>query len=223
VLDFLHKQLSLADNGKYRREERIHKIIFPLRRTSDDVFFDEHNLWVLDEKLVYHAFLASDKQLRTNPEVSTKSQKEPDLLIFDKACAFTAGGDPPYSAITIIEFKRPMRDDYKPDDNPFVQVRQYIMDIRDGKARTFDGRDIPVGKDVPFFCYVVSDVTHTLEQQAYDFELTKTPDGQGFFGYKRQYNAYVEVISYTKMVVGAKKRNAAFFDKLALPTRLPNE
>jgi hypothetical protein len=220
VLDFLQKQLGLGDDGKYRREERIHKIIFPLRKISDDVFFDEHNLWVLNEELVYHAFLASDKPLRTNPEVRTKSRKEPDLLVFDKAYAFAAGGDPPYSAITIIEFKRPMRDDYKPDDNPFVQVREYITDIRDGKARTFDGRDIPVGKDVPFFCYLVSDITPTLEKLAYDFELTKTPNGQGFFGYKRQYNAYFEVISYTQMVVDAKKRNAAFFDKLALPIRI---
>jgi hypothetical protein len=113
-----------------------------------------------------------------------------------------------------------MRDDYKPDDNPFVQVRQYIEDIRDGKARTLDGRDIPVGKDIPFFCYIVGDITPTLEQQARDFELTKTPDGQGFFGYKKWYNTYVEVISYSKMAEDAKKRNVAFFNKLALPTRI---
>lgn len=219
ILDFLHKQLSIADDGKYRREERIHQIIFPLRKTSDDVFYDEHNLWLLDERLIYHAFLASDKSLRSNPQLNTDSRKEPDLLVFDKACAFTTGSDAPFSSITIVEFKRPMRNDYLPGDNPFVQVRQYIADIRDGKARTSDGRDIPVGKDIPFVCYVVSDMTATLEQQAYDFELTKTPDGQGFFGYKRQYNAYVEVISYTKMVADATKRNAVFFDKLALPSR----
>jgi hypothetical protein len=63
-------------------------------------------------------------------------------------------------------------------------------------------------------------MTSTLEKHAFDFELEKTPDGQGFFGYKRQYKAYVEVISYTKMLADAKKRNASFFDKLALPTRI---
>ena len=113
-----------------------------------------------------------------------------------------------------------MRDDYTSEDNPFVQIREYITDIREGKARTSDGRDIPVGKDVPFFCYIVTDITPSLERQAYDFELEKTPDGQGFFGYKRQYKAYIDVISYTKMVADAKKRNAAFFDKLALSTRV---
>ena len=48
VLDFLHKQLSVLDNGKYPREERIHRIIFPMCKTSDDVLFDEHNLWLID-------------------------------------------------------------------------------------------------------------------------------------------------------------------------------
>jgi hypothetical protein len=220
VLDFLHQQLTLRADGKYRLEERIHKIIFPLRKTSDEVQFDDHNLWLLDEKLVYHTFLASDKPLRTNPQVSTGSRKEPDILVFDKACAFATGSDVPYSAITLVEFKRPMRDDYTSEDNPFVQIREYITDIREGKARTSDGRDIPVGKDVPFFCYIVTDITPSLERQAYDFELEKTPDGQGFFGYKRQYKAYIDVISYTKMVADAKKRNAAFFDKLALSTRV---
>jgi hypothetical protein len=59
-----------------------------------------------------------------------------------------------------------------------------------------------------------------LEQHAKDFELLETPDGQGFFGFKRHYNAYFEVISYTKMVTDAKKRNAVLFDKLGLPSRI---
>jgi len=220
VLDFLGKQLGTNEDGSYRREDRIHQIIFPLRKTSNEVLFDDHNLWLIDERLVYHAFLASDKPLRSNSEVSTDSRKEPDILVFDKTCAFVTGNDLPYSGITLIEFKRPMRNDYKPDDNPFVQVRQYLTDIREGKARTPDGRNIPVGNDVPFQCYIICDITPTLEKYAYDFELEKTPDGQGFIGYKKSYRAYVEVISYTKMLTDAKKRNAAFFAKLALPTKI---
>jgi hypothetical protein len=220
VLEFLHKQLSLAPTGKYSLEERIHKIIFPLRKTSDEVPIDDHNLWLLDEKLVYHTFLASDKPLRTIAQVGSESRKEPDILVFDKACAFTANSELPYGSITIVEFKRPMRDNYTTDENPFVQVREYITAIRAGKARTPGGRDVPVAKDAPIFCYIVMDITPTLEPLAADFELEKTPDGQGYFGYKKAYKAYVEVLSYTKMVSDAKKRNAAFFDKLALTTRI---
>src|SRR5688500_14800112 len=220
ILDFLQKQLSITHTGKYPIEERVHQIIFPLRRTSEEVLFDNHNLWLVDEKLVYHSFLASDKPLRKSQAIVSKSKKEPDIVIFDKAIAFATEQDGPFSAITIIEFKRPMRDDYDDIENPFVQVRKYINDIREGKARTPDGRDIPIANNIPFFCYIICDKTPTLEQQAYDFELTKTADGQGFFGFKRQYNAYFELISYTKMVSDAKRRNVAFFDKLSLPSRI---
>jgi len=191
VLDFLHKQLSRKADGKYPLEDRVHNIISPMGTTSDDVFPEEHNLWLLDEKLVYHKFLASDKQLRTLPLLSNGGKKKPDIIVFDKACAFAAAIEPPFQAIVIVEFKRAMRDDCTDDKNPFLQVLEYITDIREGKARTPDGRDVPVQVDVPFYCYIVCDPSKKLEEQAYYCELTKTPDGMGFFGYKRQYNAYI--------------------------------
>jgi len=219
ILDFLQKQLDLKNDGKHRREDRVHGIIFPLGKTSDDVPIDDHNLWLVDEKLVFHRFLASDKQLRTNRGITTESRKEPDLIVFDKACAFASDLESPFAAIDIIEFKRPMLDGYTEGDNPVTQVLGYVQDIQEGRARTPQGRDIPIGKDIPFFCYVVCDITPSLIQQAKLLDLTATPDGQGFFGYRKQFNAYVEIISYTKLITDAKKRNAAFFNKLGLPDR----
>ena len=220
ILEFFQKQLSLSDTGKYRLEERIHQIIFPLRKTSNEVFLEEHNLWVLDEKLVYHAFLASDKPLRTNPHVTTDSRKEPDIVVFDKACAFAPATDPPFPAIVIVEFKRPMRDDYTEDNNPVTQVLDYVRDIREGRAKTQDGLDIPIGKDIPFFCYVVANITPSLIKQIEYLDLTEMPDGQGFYGFRKQFNAYIEIVSYSKMITDAKKRNAAFFRTLGLPDRI---
>jgi hypothetical protein len=220
ILEFLQKQLSLADTRKYRREERIHQIIFPLRKTSNEVLIEEHNLWVLDEKLVYHAFLASDKPLRTNPHITTDSRKEPDIVVFDKACAFAPATDPPFPAIVILEFKRPMRDDYTEDDNPVTQTLDYVRDIREGRAKTQNGLAIPIGKNVPFFCYVVANITPSLTKQIEYLDLTEMPDGQGFFGFRKQFNAYIEIVSYSKMLTDAKKRNAAFFRTLGLPDRI---
>jgi hypothetical protein len=74
-----------------------------------------------------------------------------------------------------------------------------------------------------FYCYIVADRTPALEQQALRLELEKTPDGQGFFGYKKHYKAYVEFISYTKLVTDAKQRNLVFFEKLGLPSILKSE
>ena len=56
IIEFLQKQLTIQD-GKYRQEDRVHNIIFPRGKTSDEVLFEDHNLWLVDERLVFHAFL----------------------------------------------------------------------------------------------------------------------------------------------------------------------
>ena len=78
-----------------------------------------------------------------------------DDPVFDKACAFAPATDPAFPAIVILEFKRPMRDDYNEKENPFVQVRKYIALIRANKARTPDGREIPIANSLPFYCFIV--------------------------------------------------------------------
>lgn len=221
VLEFLEALLRRKPDGKYHPEKHVHNVIFPMGKTSKEVLFDSHNLWLIDEKLAYHAFLSSDKTLKSVAATDGESTKEPDILVFDHACAFVPSPDQPYPAISLVEFKRPMRDDYTEEKNPFVQVRQYIDLIRQNKARTPDGREIPIPATTPFYCYIICDMGQRLQTWAFDFELEKTPDGQGFFGFKRKYNAYFEVISYTKLVSDAKKRNAIFFEKLDLPSRAP--
>ncbi len=217
IIEFLQKQLSVQPQGKYRPEDRIHSIIFPRGRTSDEVLFDEHNLWLIDERLVFHTFLSSDKAIKKLVPLENTSKKEPDIVVFDKAFAFSEDRDVPFSSITIIEFKKPQRDDYSEKENPFTQVAKYIDDIREGKARRSDGRPIPIPPNLPFYCYIICDITPTLKTWARHFELQDTPDSLGFFGFKRAYNAYFEVISYSKLIADADKRNRAFFQKLGLP------
>jgi hypothetical protein len=217
VLQFLQKLLSVQENGKYALEDKVHRLIFPMGETSNDVPFENHNLWLLDERLAYHRYLASDKQLRKTEPLNNDSKKELDIVVFDKACAFTDVTMGPFQTITIIEFKRPMRTSYSDDENPFEQVLNYIDDIRGGKALTPDKRPIPISEGVHFYCYIVADKTDLLEQYAYRTELERAPDGQGFFGYKRHYKAYIEFVSYSKLLDAAKQRNHAFFEKLGLP------
>lgn len=40
----------------------------------------------------------------------------------------------------------------------------------------------------------------------------------GYFSSHQQYKSYIEVISFDGLVVSAKKRHRAFFDKLGLST-----
>ncbi len=49
-------------------------------------------------------------------------------------------------------------------------------------------------------------------------DAIRTSDGLGYFFYNNNYKAYVEIISFDRLVNEAKKRNKAFFDKLDLPT-----
>ena len=43
-----------------------------------------------------------------------------------------------------------------------------------------------------------------------------TPDGQGYIGYNKDKNAYIEIKSFKKVVSDAKMRNQIFFKKLGL-------
>jgi hypothetical protein len=71
-----------------------------------------------------------------------------------------------------------------------------------------------VSDSTRFYAYVICDVTATLRRQAENFSLTKTPDDLGFFGFNPNLRAYVEVISFPKLVNDAEARNRVLFDKL---------
>ena len=228
ILEFLKKLLQLRENGKYPLEEALHNALFPMGSTLDDAPENSHNLWVLDEKLVYHEYLASDKQLRKVFE-RTDSQAEPDIVSicpYDVPNAFGIPNETPLNSVVIIEFKRPMRKRYpdkkdpaEQDDNPFTQVFGYIEKIEKSRAIAKPGRPIGVSANPPYYCYVVADLTAQLQTRAKGFGLTPIPEGPaaGFFGFNPNYNAYIEVISYDKMISHAARRNTAFFDKLNMP------
>lgn len=216
IIEFLQKQLASQEDQKYKPEDRVHSIIFPRGKTSSEVPFEDHNLWLIDERLAFHVFLSSDRQIKQAHVLENKSKKEPDILIFDKAVAFAETPDLPFSSITIIEFKRPMRAEYSEKDNPFSQVYKYIEEIKSGNAKNLEGRPIPIQKNLPFYCYIVCDLTPKLKEWARQSALQPTPDALGFFGYNSNFDAYCEVISYNKLVSDAHKRNQAFFKKLGL-------
>ena len=81
VLNLLDQALSRDDDtGRYQLEAVVHRLIHPMRKGSEEVEFEEQNLWVLDERLTYHDFLESDKELRASTRVETTSRTRPDLL-----------------------------------------------------------------------------------------------------------------------------------------------
>jgi hypothetical protein len=216
ILNLLDKVLELGQNGKYRPESVVHSILYPMQKTSDDIEnYESQNLWVIDERLSYHSYLASDRQIKTMELVGSDSSLRPDIVVFNNPLAYT-DEEKPYSSITIIEFKRPMRDDMEDECNPISQVLKYVKRIQSGKQLDSKGRPLMVSATTKFFCYIIADLSESLVDQALERRLMYTPDGLGLFGYNENYNSYIEVIPFDKLLKDAKKRNRMLFDKLKL-------
>lgn len=214
VLDLFEQALEADTNGKYSKETRIHRIICPMQVTSDDINFDDMNLWLIDDRLEYHRFLASDKKINTIPVLESDVDKRADLVVFDAALSYTADPDN-INSITIVELKRPQRDDG--DNDPVLQVLKYVNDIKSGKVKKANGRDFGDVSHISFYCYVIGDLTQSMRESAEGRGLTETQDREGYYGFNPSYGAYIEVISYDKMLRNAKQRNRVLFDKLFEP------
>ena len=219
VIDLLEEALKRDAAGNYSREDLIHTLIMPMRTDSTEVMLDNCNLWLVDERLAFHNYLASDQTLARIPITGATATKEPDLLalnVFDNPVLMSETKTPPYASLVVIELKRPMRND---DGDPVGQALDYLYRIRRGGVQTFEGRPIPNPDEIPGFCYVICDLTPRVKERCeVAHDLTVTSDYMGYFGYKKNTKAYVQVISFDKLVKAAKERNRAFFDKLGLPT-----
>lgn len=216
LLEFLDRAISTDDkNGKYPLEKVVHQLVYPMQSTSEDIPYHEQNLWMIDERLAFHSFVASDKGLSSIDRLESDSKKRADLVIFDEQIVFTEGEHPINSIIT-VEFKRPGRDDYTGNDNPVNQSFRLIEQIRSGKFK-IKGRTILISNEkIPAIAYSICDITPSLKQVLKDLDATETPDKQGYYGFHRNHGVYYEVIGYGKLLADAQKRNRIFFDKLNL-------
>lgn len=218
VLQIYRKLIGLQSDGKFSREDAVHDLIFPRKSTSDTVSFDDHNLWIIDDRLAFHHLLASDLPLAQIKALTVNgdgAKKRPDLLVVNRPTAFTNTDE--ISSIVIVELKRPQRDDFGNDENPILQVFEYIENIRTGKAHKPDGVVIDVKPQIPFFVYIVADATASLKKQIQHANIfTATPDAGGYFGYAKEYNAYIEIMSLEKLIRDAEKKNFVWFKHLGI-------
>lgn len=220
VLDLLARLIRADKDGKYHREDAIHSLIVLMRTDSNEVGSDGSNLWIIDERLAFHDYLASDKTLKSMPITGSESTKEPDILatrLSDSPVLAAEGNKLPLPSIVVVEIKRPMRRDAAEDKNPIQQCLDYVKRIRAGGVLTATGRPIPPTHEPPAFCYIVADLTQKMIERCEISNLRPTYDGLGYFGFNDSAKAYIEVTSFDGLVNSATERNRAFFDKLGLP------
>ena len=217
IIDLLEHRLGFEDKEKQRlyTEEAVHKVICPLKVNSGDIEYGNHNLWLIDDRLAYYDFWASDQQIRKYAK-SSECADRPDLILFQGSNLLQREGtDQP---IVIVEFKRPARTEYSDDENPIKQIYDYIRELREHKVTNNNGKLITqIGADTPFFCYLICDITPRLKAILEDYKINQTlPGGRGFFGYNDTRRAYVEVLQYGQIVKDARLRHEAFFKELGI-------
>ena len=217
IIDMLEKAIEKSEDGRYVREEIVHQLIAPRGVSSAGLDDRDMNLWLIDERLTFHDYLASDKALSVQPIVEIDSTQRPDinvLQLFDNPILVSERQSPPFGSLSIIELKRPMQTSTQ---DPVDQVLNYLEKIRNGKITTSKGRPLGNADSVPGYCYIFTDLTSQIRQRCKKNDFVETADGLGYFGYIKSYRAHIEVISFDRLVNASKERNRAFFDKLGLP------
>ncbi|MGV9860922.1 ATP-binding protein [Gordonia sp. NPDC003425] len=129
ILEVLERLIRSDEGGKYCREDEIHKLLIPMRKDSNEIGTDASNLWIIDERLAFHDYLASDKTFNSMPITDSKSTKEPDIIATRLAGSAVLAAERqsvPLSSIVVVEIKRPMRTDASEDNNPALPDSECI-------------------------------------------------------------------------------------------------
>jgi len=131
ILDLFEKAIQRQPDGTYAREDMIHNLIMPMGTESYDHMADDMNLWLIDDRLAFHNYLASDKTLSSMPITDSTETKEPDICtlnVFDNPMLVSDGTGLPLASIVVVEIKRPMRNDIKSggDKDPIEQALGYF-------------------------------------------------------------------------------------------------
>lgn len=213
VLDIFERSLALNPDGSYSSENIVHDIIFPRKADVDSTPFDLHNLWIVDERLNFTEYLSSDLP------IDASRADRPDLLAYDRRIGFR-GDNEPTNPVIIFEFKRPQRDDFcnpSSKEDPIQQIVRYVSQIKGGKFRTPQGREILVSDNTPFFGYLICDLNIKVKEWAeIEKDFKPMPDRLGYFRWHENLNLYLEILGWDKLLKDASMRNRVFFQKLGI-------
>lgn len=96
VLDFFEEVIQQHRDGKYSQENIVHRLIMPMQVESDEIKLESANLWLIDERLAFHNYLASDKTLKSMPITDSEETARPDIVslgVYDNpllGCVYTS-------------------------------------------------------------------------------------------------------------------------------------
>ena len=205
ILKILQQLISRQESAL---EEHIHRIVFPLKKTNGEVDYEDHNLWLIDDTLSFYEFITSDIPLSSNAAAPSDSLRRPDILAFKT-------GDP-YQHVSIVEFKKPDRNDKK---NPVEQLAGYARLLRDGGSMDVNGVTMPgINMNVRIDGYAIVTLNPKMESVLRDGpgEMKQVEGESRWYGMMGGLNMNVDVLDFTAFLRRAKQRNQAFFRAMGL-------
>ncbi|WP_324719910.1 hypothetical protein [Salinimicrobium sp. HB62] len=226
IIDLFDKFLDADENNEYKLEEDIHNLIFPMGFTNKELDFENHNLWLLDERFITYKFIASDKPITSYSQV--KSRKEADLLMvdrpqmFDNPISFGNRSSGEVSSMVIFEFKRPgdiahqkRKTDYRWEFSDLIEP--YFDDfLYTPVKKNYKGNQVIIRETTPKFGFVILDIIpEALAKYNKNKGWKTTPFGT-YFKIESEINMHIEVMTFRKLLEFSRNRHNPFFDKLFL-------
>ncbi|OWP64100.1 hypothetical protein CDA63_05050 [Hymenobacter amundsenii] len=230
ILQLFDKFLDADEKGTYKLEEDIHNIIFPLGLTNGDLEYENHNLWLLDERFISYKFIASDKPITSYSQI--KSSKEIDLLLidnsiytepeqmFDNPISFGDKNSGDVNSLVIFEFKRPGDIAYQKRKTDFTWEFSDLIEpyfdkfLYESVKKNWKGNQVNVKETTPKFGFIIVD---NIPEQLVRYNRNKgwkaTPFGT-YFKMTPETNLHIEVMTFRKLLEFSTSRHAPFFDKL---------
>ncbi|MCK1602609.1 sensor histidine kinase [Bradyrhizobium sp. 166] len=213
IIELVEAARKFQGDGRHAPEDAIHDLVF--KRFNDNVSLNyfEHNLWLVDDALAFMPYISSDRTLHGGRRRS--GDKVTDLLFFDDSMVL---GDENAQTLTVVEFKRPSRNDYvfgSEKNDPILQVINTVSKATaaGGLAKT-DGTHFSFAGAVRKIAYIIADLTPSLigVLQQHDFINDWNP--RIFVRYHANQRVFIQAFGYETLLENAKKRNQAFFSVL---------
>jgi hypothetical protein len=225
IIELFDRFLEADNEGKYKLEEDIHNLIFPIGFTNEEISYETHNLWLLDERFLTYKFVGSDKSITSISQ--KRSSKEPDIIMlqekpqmFDNPIGFADKSNGELNSMVIFEFKRPGETAHQKNKNDYrwefsELVEPYFDDfLYSVDKKNYKGKHVILKKETPKFGFIIIDVLPPLlEQFNLDKGWQKTPFGS-YYKMEANKNMHLEVMTFSKLIEYARSRHMPFFDKL---------
>jgi hypothetical protein len=216
----LYEEVLKKSEDRFQREAAVHKLMFPMGSDLDSSnWLLHHNLWLLDERLTFAQYIASDLALADHQVLfDVDSRKRPDIV-----CYFNLGfsEDNPAEGdlrnVVIVELKRPgpLADR---QDTPWQQTMGYMDKMLEGTYENTRGQKVKASKNTRFYCFIVCDTDDPkIQEMIKRNQFGPIYDGyDGYTLYHENYKAYVELVPFEKILRDSKRKHRAFFERLGL-------